>query len=189
MLQYETLENGISLLDNIPLEYTSWSILNDSDRRRRRTESTTFLKETETVRNMHLVCLAIIYLISLIIKLTFSQRRRTQNRASQRAFRERKEKHVKSLEQQLKDLHEKHQDLLQSHTRQAGAITKLDTELQTLQSLNNQSFRVLIRPDKSDESKAFSGPDLFYNGSECHFDMKAVESNVDLDLLLFQDSL
>lgn len=44
------------------------------------------------------------------------QRRRAQNRASQRAFRERKEKHVQNLEHQLQELETKHRELSQSYS-------------------------------------------------------------------------
>jgi hypothetical protein len=60
------------------------------------------------------------------------QRRRAQNRASQRAFRERKERHVKGLESQLELLHEKHQDLLCSYNRQAEGIEKLNSKIAKL---------------------------------------------------------
>ncbi|OQU94106.1 hypothetical protein CLAIMM_00517 isoform 1 [Cladophialophora immunda] len=53
-------------------------------------------------------------------------RRRAQNRASQRAFRERKEKHLKSLKSTLENLGEKHQRLLDSYSQQAQIVTKLE---------------------------------------------------------------
>ncbi|EXJ74506.1 uncharacterized protein A1O5_02802 [Cladophialophora psammophila CBS 110553] len=53
------------------------------------------------------------------------QRRRAQNRASQRAFRERKEKHLRSLKSTLTDLGEKHQRLLVSYSRQSEVVMKL----------------------------------------------------------------
>lgn len=43
------------------------------------------------------------------------QRRRAQNRASQRAFRDRKEKHVKEVEARLQELEGKYSDLSQSY--------------------------------------------------------------------------
>jgi hypothetical protein len=66
------------------------------------------------------------------LKLTSPQRRRAQNRASQRAFRERKEKHVKGLETQLELLNEKHQDLLCSYNKQSDCIVKLNREIAKL---------------------------------------------------------
>ncbi|KIV91269.1 hypothetical protein PV10_05827 [Exophiala mesophila] len=73
-------------------------------------------------------------------------RRRAQNRASQRAFRERKDRHLKGLEFQLEALNEKHQDLIQSYTKQSENVTKLQTrlaelraEMKALKSLNSSS--------------------------------------------------
>lgn len=62
------------------------------------------------------------------------KRRRAQNRASQRAFRERKEKHVKGLEFQLEILNEKHQDLQQSYNKQTDNINKLKQRISQLQA-------------------------------------------------------
>ena len=97
----------------------------------------------------------------------------------------------------MEDLHEKHQDLLQSYTRQADEVTKLqnriaelNTELQTLQLCANQSYSELLTPDKFEKFDAFSGgPDLFYNGPECYFDKNAVDFNAGLSLHSFEDSL
>ncbi|KIW27603.1 hypothetical protein, variant [Cladophialophora immunda] len=61
-------------------------------------------------------------------------RRRAQNRASQRAFRERKEKHVKGLEYQLETLNEKHQDLLCSYNKQSDSIVRLNRKIAQLQA-------------------------------------------------------
>lgn len=118
------------------------------------------------------------------------QRRRAQNRASQRAFRERKEKHVKGLEHQLEDLHEKHQDLLQSYTRQAdevsklnGRISELTSELSSLRSGQDQSFSEMLMPDKFDKFDAFSAHDMIY------FDGKAADLDSEFALHSFEDSL
>ncbi|KIW70721.1 hypothetical protein PV04_02964 [Phialophora macrospora] len=59
-------------------------------------------------------------------------RRRAQNRASQRAFRERKERHVKGLETQLELLNEKHQDLLCSYNKQSDTMMKLNRKIEKL---------------------------------------------------------
>lgn len=60
------------------------------------------------------------------------QRRRAQNRASQRAFRERKERHVKGLEHQLELLNEKHQDLLCTYNKQSEGVAKLNRRIAQL---------------------------------------------------------
>ncbi|KIW20553.1 hypothetical protein PV08_01128 [Exophiala spinifera] len=64
---------------------------------------------------------------------TSKARRRAQNRASQRAFRERKDRHVKGLEYQLETLNEKHQDLLTSYSKQADNIARLYNRITDLQ--------------------------------------------------------
>ena len=69
-----------------------------------------------------------------MLKGRFSQRRRAQNRASQRAFRERKEKHVQQLEQQLSDLESKYEHLTQSYTDLGSAHQKLKREVKHLRS-------------------------------------------------------
>ena len=66
--------------------------------------------------------------------LTFCQRRRAQNRASQRAFRERKEKHVQHLEHELEELETKHQDLSRSYTDLDRTHAKLKQEVKQLRS-------------------------------------------------------
>ena len=48
-----------------------------------------------------------------------------QNRVSQRAFRQRKEAHVQNVQQQLQELHNKHQSLLQTYSNQANVIMAL----------------------------------------------------------------
>ena len=63
-----------------------------------------------------------------------AQRRRAQNRASQRAFRERKERHVKNLEQQLEDLHQRYQDLLRCYDEQKEEIYNLKEQLHEVSS-------------------------------------------------------
>lgn len=65
-----------------------------------------------------------------------AQRRRAQNRASQRAFRERKERHVKNLEQQLDDLHQQYEELLLAYDQQKEDISNLRVELQQGHSEN-----------------------------------------------------
>jgi predicted nuclease with TOPRIM domain len=128
--------------------------------------------------------------------LTYCQRRRAQNRASQRAFRERKEKHVKGLENQLEDLHEKHQDLLQSFSRQAGEVSRLNSriselnaELNALRSCQDQSFSEMLMPEKFDKFDAFAAHDMLYTGPESYFDKSAADLNSEFALHSFEDSL
>jgi len=170
---YPPTQNG-----KIAVEYNNAATLDQADRRRRRSGSTsTTTKEKDTIPNMHL-------------------RRRAQNRASQRAFRERKEKHVKGLEHQLEDLHEKHQDLLQTYTRQADEVGKLNNriaelsaELNALRTCQDQSFSEMLMPDKFDKFDAFSAHDMLYSGPDSYFDKNAVDINSEFALHSFEDSL
>lgn len=135
------------------------------------------------------------------------QRRRAQNRASQRAFRERKEKHVKGLEHQLEDLYEKHQDLLQSYTRQAEEVAKLNTRIAELNAeltslrpysshpphshshLQDQSFSEMLMPDKFEKFDAFSAHDTLYDEPECSFDNNTVNLDSEVSIHAFENAL
>jgi len=64
--------------------------------------------------------------------LTIMQRRRAQNRAAQRAFRERKEKHARDLEVQLGVLNEKYIKLETSHSEISAAYEKLRKTIELL---------------------------------------------------------
>jgi AP-1-like factor len=64
--------------------------------------------------------------------LTATQRRRAQNRAAQRAFRERKEKHARDLEAQLAVLTEKYNKLESSHSELNAAYDKLRKTIELL---------------------------------------------------------
>jgi seryl-tRNA synthetase len=64
--------------------------------------------------------------------LTCTQRRRAQNRAAQRAFRERKEKHARDLEAQLAQLTDKYNKLESSHTELNAAYEKLRKTIELL---------------------------------------------------------
>jgi AP-1-like factor len=66
------------------------------------------------------------------LKLTCEQRRRAQNRAAQRAFRERKEKHARDLEAQLAILNDKYTKLETSHTELNAAYEKLRKTIELL---------------------------------------------------------
>ncbi|OAL18675.1 hypothetical protein AYO20_11716 [Fonsecaea nubica] len=61
-------------------------------------------------------------------------RRRAQNRASQRAFRERKEKHLRNLKATLEQLGQKHRRLLDSYSQQAETVTKLKSQIAHLRT-------------------------------------------------------
>jgi DNA repair exonuclease SbcCD ATPase subunit len=101
---------------------------------------------------------------------------------------------VKGLEHQLEDLHEKHQDLLQSYNRQSSEVSRLNsriaaltTELNSMRNSSDQSFSEMLMPDKFDKFDAFSSHDMIYNGP--YFDKDAVDMNSEFALHSFEDSL
>ncbi|KAF2489407.1 hypothetical protein BU16DRAFT_531712 [Lophium mytilinum] len=70
---------------------------------------------------------------------TTSGRRRAQNRAAQRAFRERKEKHAKDLEAQLAVLTDKYRHLESSHGELNAAYDKLRKTIELLTADDGES--------------------------------------------------
>lgn len=62
------------------------------------------------------------------------ERRREQNRASQRAYRDRKDKQLKALEVQIAQWQAKHQGLCCSYTEQTSEVRKLKAEIEELTS-------------------------------------------------------
>jgi hypothetical protein len=67
-----------------------------------------------------------------LTRLTTSQRRREQNRSSQRAYRERKERHQRELEAQINDWRQKHQLLSRSYSQQNDEVRKLKAQIEHL---------------------------------------------------------
>jgi len=67
------------------------------------------------------------------------QRRRAQNRASQRAFRDRKEKHMRDLEQRLAELEGRHSDLSRSYESLQLEYTSVKQELEKLRKESARS--------------------------------------------------
>ncbi|KAL8824665.1 MAG: hypothetical protein Q9170_008083 [Blastenia crenularia] len=100
------------------VEFTDLTAPVHEDRRRR--QSTT-LQDKQAISNMRIAN-----------KTPLQQRRRAQNRASQRAFRERKEKYVNHLEHELETLESKHRELMKSHSNLGEANDKLTQEVETL---------------------------------------------------------
>ncbi|KAI1617074.1 hypothetical protein EDD37DRAFT_645135 [Exophiala viscosa] len=60
------------------------------------------------------------------------ERRREQNRSSQRAYRERKERHQKELEEQILQWQQKHQKLSHSYSQQTEEVTRLQAQIEQL---------------------------------------------------------
>jgi len=73
------------------------------------------------------------------------QRRRQQNRESQRAFRERKNKHIEQLEQALADLQHRHEKLLQCFV---GLTAKVSSS-QQFGGNTDMSFLDALQPQVS----------------------------------------
>ncbi|OJD25977.1 hypothetical protein ACJ73_02650 [Blastomyces percursus] len=144
----------------IPVEYIGSTTLDEHDRRRSKPNSS---KDKENVSNMHL-------------------RRRAQNRASQRAFRERKERHLKSLEGKLHDLHSKHQNLLQSYHQRTEEVQQLNSriqhltaELDLLRSATDGTIDEILTPEKFD----IVPYPMSSSGPQYYFDKEALKTNGD----------
>ncbi|KAI4108542.1 MAG: hypothetical protein L6R37_000978 [Teloschistes peruensis] len=95
------------------VEFTDLTAPVHEDRRRSRKGSTATMLDKQAISNMRI-------------------RRRAQNRASQRAFRERKEKHVQALETQLSALEDRHRDLQASHEQMGDKNERLVCEVEGL---------------------------------------------------------
>jgi len=87
-------------------------------------------------------------------------RRRAQNRASQRAFRDRKEKHMRELETRLNELEGRHNELSRSYeSLQAeyssvkGELDRLRKENDRLEGGSNRVREYTTEPKEWDESK------------------------------------
>lgn len=159
--RYNTYPNATSYpqyVDSKPqivnsIEFTDLTQPQLEDRRRRRSNTQ---QDKESVSNMRI-------------------RRRAQNRASQRAFRERKEKHVQHLEYELEELEKKHgklsrsyTDLDSTHAKLKQEVKQLRIELESVKSSREGS--VNENPRSNDFFDPFS-PDnnLFGSGTEARF--------------------
>ena len=115
------------------IEFTDLTRPQMEDRRRRRSHTT---QDKESISNMRIVSTYNKPPLSLgynYLSLPL-QRRRAQNRASQRAFRERKEKHVQHLEHELEELENKHRTLEKSYTDLDSTHAQLKQEVKQLRS-------------------------------------------------------
>ncbi|CAG8957952.1 hypothetical protein HYFRA_00000294 [Hymenoscyphus fraxineus] len=112
-MQYST-QDGAAPLGLIPVELEIEGLYEDYDRRRRKNGS-------EKIVSSHV-----------------HSRRRAQNRASQRAFRDRKEKHMRELEQRLAELEGRHTNLSRSYESLQMEYSSVKQELD---SLKNESSR------------------------------------------------
>ncbi|RDW82015.1 hypothetical protein BP6252_03127 [Coleophoma cylindrospora] len=133
----------------IPVELDIEGLYEDHDRRRRKNPNGT---EKVVASHVH-------------------SRRRAQNRASQRAFRDRKEKHMRELEQKLGELEGRHNDLTRSYESLQVEYSSVKAELDRL---------------RKDSSKTdSSSPQSYIPTSDPTWDHSKDES---LDPLLFDVS-
>ncbi|KIM96595.1 hypothetical protein OIDMADRAFT_44672 [Oidiodendron maius Zn] len=100
-------------------------------------------------------------------------RRRRQNRASQKAFRERKEKRMKETEEKLIGLQGRHNELTQSYERLQVEYSAMKQELETLRCKNESMYPVpshsLADINESDAMRAdHSDPFLFDVSALCY---------------------
>lgn len=100
----------------IPVELDIEGIYEDHDRRRRKNAG----NEKAVSSHVH-------------------SRRRAQNRASQRAFRDRKEKHMRELEQRLNELEGRHTNLSRSYESLQHEYSSVKQELDRLRRGGEQS--------------------------------------------------
>ncbi|KAG9234877.1 putative AP-1-like transcription factor [Amylocarpus encephaloides] len=114
-MQYPThTTEGVAPAGLIPVELEIEGLYEDYDRRRRKNGS-------EKIVSSHV-----------------HSRRRAQNRASQRAFRDRKEKHMRELEQRLGELESRHTTLSQSYESLQVEYSSVKQELDRLKNGNTR---------------------------------------------------
>jgi bZIP transcription factor len=135
---WPTRLHGRNSLDfALPQDYTSWSSLQITQSKKQKTSGGTIINPKQQNSSYHSVDSTNLAMADS--SLIPAQRRRAQNRASQRAFRERKERHVKNLEQQLEDLHQQYEGVLRAYDEQREEIFNLKAELRELHSENETS--------------------------------------------------
>ena len=136
------------------VEFTDLTAPYQEDRRRRRSHP---IKDKQTISTMHMVRCSLAVGVDLCTDS--GQRRRAQNRASQRAFRERKEKHAQDLQCQLDELEAKHKALLASYQKLDTTNAKLTQELDQLRAKITDVHS--SRTDAYNELAASDGYDPF----------------------------
>jgi len=138
--------NGIPM-GMIPVELDIEGLYEDHDRRRRKNGS-------EKIVSSHV-----------------HSRRRAQNRASQRAFRDRKEKHMRELEQRLGELEGRHNDLTRSYESLQQEYMTVKGELDRLRNESKEQDTVERSATPSAQtyqpSHSFNDPLLFDVSAFC----------------------
>jgi hypothetical protein len=77
-------------------------------------------------------------IIQVVLLLTITQKKREQNRLSQRAFRERKEQYRKRLEEQIAHWQQKLQLLTRSYSQQTEEVARLKAQIEQLDNVISQ---------------------------------------------------
>jgi chromosome segregation ATPase len=114
-----------------------------------------------------------------------SQKRRAQNRESQRAFRERKKQHVQALENKLQKLLMRHEEIINLYTKQSMEIARLDQKLDHLAlellmcqtNGNHATDGTVIFPPKESISEASSSSSVGTRSSLNCSDMECWTDN------------
>lgn len=145
---------------SIPIKVEFEAPYEDRDRRKRRTQDEAAPTHVHSVSNTLFAC-------DYRHRADFQQRRRAQNRASQRAFRDRKEKYTKELGERLQELETKHQNLMQSY----------ETLQAKYESAREKLERFLVEHDDNDSTNMAAQSALLD------------PSEQDLSALLFDDSV
>jgi hypothetical protein len=81
-------------------------------------------------------------IIQVVLLPTITQKRREQNRISQRAFRERQEQHRKRLEEQIAHWEQQLQLLTRSHSQQTEEVARLKAQIEQLNNVVSQFLGV-----------------------------------------------
>jgi hypothetical protein len=156
------------------------NVLEGSDRRKRRPS-----RDKESLSQIHSVrtedSIRHLHAEQLL------QRRRAQNRASQRAFRDRNEKHVKELERRFEELEGKHKTLQQSYSELSGLQDGLRREMEALEAENellrrtsgsSGSFRGML--EGQDFEKVSLDGSLLYSGPAFYFDNDLLDTHKEI---------
>jgi len=129
-MQYPVNGEGVAPVGLIPVELEIEGLYEDYDRRRKKNGN-------EKIVSSHV-----------------HSRRRAQNRASQRAFRDRKEKHMRELEQRLGELEGRHNDLSRSYDSLQVEYTSVKQELERMRKENAR----LESSSRSYQAKEYDEP-------------------------------
>ncbi|PBP20563.1 putative AP-1-like transcription factor [Diplocarpon rosae] len=113
-MQHPLSGGGMARIGLIPVELNIEGLYEDHNRRRRKNGT-----DTNVSSHVH-------------------SRRRAQNRASQQAFRDRKQKHMRELEHRLGELEGRHSDLLRSYESLQIEYTSVKQEVDKMRKDNDR---------------------------------------------------